>query len=156
MFNDVKASPVRGMCQYWVWVQTPDTSKNTHMCLSVHLFEKLGQCGKSYYWKKKIQWGALQLTWTTVILLIATDLCWLTPAEDLISLENWCNFFHSYSKVSILSWGSTPTSRSPGAEFALNLKSSHTEGYWIMCHLIFTDPQGFPSSMGVGFMYFLL
>lgn len=142
-----------------VWVQTPDTSKNMHMCLTVHLFEKLGQCGKSYYrLKKKIQWGPLQLMWTTVILLTATDLCWLTPAEGLISyaLENWCNFFHSCSRVFILSWGSIPSSRSAGVEFALNLKSSHTEGYWDMCHLIFTDPQRFPSSMAVGFMYFLL
>lgn len=95
------------MCQYQVWVQPPDTSKNMHMCLSVHLFEKLGQRGKSYYRKKKIQWGALQLKWTTVILSTATDLCWLTPAEVLISYasENWCNFFHSCSRISILSWG---------------------------------------------------
>lgn len=64
--------------------------------------------------------------WTSVILLTAMDPWWLTPAEDLISsaLENWCNFFHSCSKVSVFSWGSTWTIRSAGAEFALNLKSS--------------------------------
>lgn len=107
---------------------------------------------------EKIPWGALQLMQTTVILLTATDLCWLTPAEDPISyaLENWCSFFHSCSRVSILSWGSTPTSRSAGAESALNLKSGNTEGHWDMRHLIFTDPERFLSSMAAGFMYFLL
>lgn len=95
---------------------------------------------------------------TSVILLTATDLQWLTPAEDLISyaLENWCNFFHSCSTVSIFSWGSTQTVRSAGAEFALNLKSSHTQGCWDLCHLFFTDPQRFPSRMAVGFVDFVL
>lgn len=89
--------------------------------------------------------------WTTVILLTAMDLCWPTPAEDLISyaLKNWGNLFHSSSRVLILPWGSIPSSGSAGVEFALNLKSSHTEGYCDMCHLIFTDPWRFPSSMAV-------
>lgn len=144
MFNDVKASP---NSQRYVPILSLSTNP-WHIKEYTYVFKcasvwKVGPMWKILLLKKKIQWGALQLMWTAVILLIATDLCWLTPAEDLISyaLENWCNFFHSYSKVSILSWGSTPTSRSPGAEFALNLKSSHTEGYWDMCHLIFTDPQ---------------
>lgn len=89
--------------------------------------------------------------WTTVILLTATDLCWLTPAEDLFSyaLKNWCNLSHSSSRVLTLPWGSIPSSRSAGVEFALNLKSSHIEGHWDMRHLIFTDPWRFLSSMAV-------
>lgn len=134
MFNDnVKASP---NSQRYVPISSLCTNP-WHIKEYAYVFKcasvwKLGPMWKILLsGKKKIQWGALRLMWTTVILLTAMDLCWLTPAEDLISyaLENWGNFFHRCSRVSILLRGSTPTSRSAGAEFALNLKSSHTEGY---------------------------
>lgn len=51
MFDDtVKPSPnSQETCANTEFKYRPLTSKNMHMCLSVHLFEKLGQCGKSYY-----------------------------------------------------------------------------------------------------------
>lgn len=149
--GSIKAQTVRGRCQHQVSVQTSDTLKNTHMCSSVTVWEA-GPMWKIPLPKEKppIQWGALQLMWTTVVLLTATDMCWLTPAENLISyaLENSSKFFPNCWRASMLLWESTPASRSAGAEFALNLKSSHTKGYWDMCHLIFTEAQRF--------MYFLL